>query len=95
MHSVGRGTGHLNKKLQPWLGCCRLSNEAGQRTPRDKNGRVLHWQIAQAELLKLQKNGQFPDDPSKNSNLMNSLCNLPEVLVIVDINATTVGGLLL
>ena len=32
------------------------------RTPRGGSGRG-HWFIAQAELLKLQKSGQFPDEP--------------------------------
>jgi hypothetical protein len=32
------------------------------RTPRGGSGTV-HWWIAQAELLKLQKSGQFPDEP--------------------------------
>jgi hypothetical protein len=35
---------------------------AAQRTPRGGIGRV-HCLIAQAELLKLQKSGQFPDEP--------------------------------
>ncbi len=34
-----------------------------RRTPCDCDGRV-GW-IPQAELLKLQKSGQFPDDPAK------------------------------
>ena len=35
---------------------------AAQRTPRGGSARV-HCLIAQAELLKLQKSGQFPDEP--------------------------------
>jgi hypothetical protein len=26
-----------------------------------RSGRILHWLIVKAELLKLQKSGQFPD----------------------------------
>ena len=33
-----------------------------RRTPRGGSG-TGHGQIAQAELLKLQKSGQFPDEP--------------------------------
>jgi len=33
-----------------------------RRTPRGGSG-TDHGQIAQAELLKLQKGGQFPDEP--------------------------------
>jgi hypothetical protein len=42
--------------------------------PRGGSGKV-HYLVAQAELLKLQKS--------------NSLCNLPDVLAIADINDTT------
>ena len=44
-----------------------------------------HGHVAQDELLNLQKNSQFPDD------LVNSLCNLPDVLAITDIKEITLG----
>jgi hypothetical protein len=37
---------------------------AGRRTPRGGSGKV-HCLNAQAELLKLQKSGQFPDEIEK------------------------------
>ena len=39
-----------------------LSIEDSLNKPRCGSGRV-HGSIAQAELLKLQKSGQFPDEP--------------------------------
>ena len=44
-----------------------------------------HGDVVQDELLRLKKNGQFPDD------LVNSLCNLPDVLTITDIKEITLG----
>ena len=35
---------------------------AAQRKPRVASGKVHRW-ITQAELMKFQKSGQFPDDP--------------------------------
>ena len=51
--------------------------------------------VEQAELLKLQKSGQFPDELVRIKDSQNSLCNLPDVLVIADIKTITLGGLLL
>jgi hypothetical protein len=56
--------------------------------------RSIGW-VAQGELLNLQKKGQFPDESVKINSLMNSLCNLPDVLGITDIKETALGGLLL
>jgi hypothetical protein len=38
--------------------------EVGKRTPHGGRGSI-HGQITQFELLKMKKNGQFPDDPVK------------------------------
>ena len=42
---------------------CPTSDLSFRRTPRGENGSA-GW-IVQAELLKLQKRGQFPDEPAK------------------------------
>jgi hypothetical protein len=63
------------------------------RKPHDGSG-TTHGHVAQAELLKLQKSGQFLDE-SVNKSHTNSLCNLPDVLGTSRINVTVVGGLLL
>jgi len=34
-----------------------------EEKPRGESGRILPCLIAQAELLKLQNSGQFPDEP--------------------------------
>jgi hypothetical protein len=34
-----------------------------KRKPRGESGRMLPYLIALTELLKLQKSGQFPDEP--------------------------------
>jgi hypothetical protein len=51
----------LTLKSASWLGCCRLLLVVAQRTPHGGSGRV-HGHVAQAELLKLKKRGQFPDE---------------------------------
>ncbi len=62
------------------------------RKPRGGSG-TGHGRFPESELLKLQKSGQFPDESVRIKGT-NSLCNLPEVLGIGDINDTTLGGLL-
>ncbi len=52
----------LIRKAAALARVCRLFLLAGQRTPRGGSGKV-HCLVAQAELLKLQKSGQFPDEP--------------------------------
>ena len=59
----------------------------------DGNG-TGHGHVVQAELLKLQKSGQFPDELVKNKRRTNSLCNLPDVLAIAGIKEIALGGLL-
>jgi hypothetical protein len=34
------------------------------------SGRI-HWKIAQDEILKIQKSGQFPDDPVRIKGVQN------------------------
>jgi hypothetical protein len=59
--------------------------------------------IVLTKLLKLQRSGQFPDDPVRIKvgqihyivNLSGYICNLPDVLAIAGINDTALGGLLL
>jgi hypothetical protein len=41
-----------------------------RRTPRDGNG-TASW-IVQVELLKVQKSGQFPDDPAKTKGAIHN-----------------------
>jgi hypothetical protein len=55
----------------------------GSRTPHGGSGKVHSWN-AQVELLKLQQNGQFPDElvKIKVTQITKSLCNLPDVLEI-------------
>jgi hypothetical protein len=33
-----------------------------EEKPSGESARILHWLIVEAELLKLLKNGQFPDE---------------------------------
>ena len=56
-----------------------------------------HGQVAQAELLNLQKSGQFPDELVKieGTQIHCVVCTLPEVLTIPDIKEIELGGLLL
>ncbi len=65
-----------------------------RRTPIGGSG-TGHGRFTQVELLKVKKNGQFPDESGKNKSRTNSLCNLPDVLPIGCLNETAVGGLLL
>ena len=65
-----------------------------RRTPYGGSG-TGHGRFTEVELLKVKKNGQFPDESGKNKSRTNSLCNLPDVLGITDINDTGLGGLLL
>ena len=51
-----------------------------------------HGHVAQAEVLNLQKIGQFTDEFVKIEGV---LCNLPDVLAIEDIKEIELGGLLL
>ncbi len=55
---------------------------------------TVHWSIAQAELLKLQKSGQFPDELVKIEGHTNSLCSLPDVLAIAGIKEIALGGVI-
>ena len=68
-----------------------------RRRPRGGSG-TGHGQIAQAELLKLQKSGQFPDEPVRikvsQIHYVTSQTG-PDVLGIVVTNDTVLGGLLL
>ena len=52
----------LTLKVTVLVGCCRLLIEDVKIELCGGSGRV-HGSIAQAELLKLQKSGQFPDEP--------------------------------
>jgi hypothetical protein len=47
-----------------FLGCSHILPSAWKRKPRGGSGNT-HDQIALTELLKMKKNGQFPDDPVK------------------------------
>ncbi len=68
---------------------------SSKRKPRGESGRILPYLIVMTELLKLQKRGQFPDEPScKNKILINSLWSLPDVLAIAGIKEIALGGLL-
>ena len=69
-----------------------------RRTPRGGSG-TGHGQIAQAELLKLQKTGQFPDDPVRikgspihcvNSHVLGISVIICEVVVYFEPNKTKV-----
>jgi hypothetical protein len=63
---------------------------------------LLKLQKSQFPEEPVRKN-QFPEEPvrsvsrgaCKNKSLINSLCNLPEVLAIAGINDTALGGLFL
>jgi hypothetical protein len=66
---------------------------AGRRTPRGGSG-TGHGHVAQAELLKLQNSGQFPNELVKIEGAK-SLCSLPDVLAIAGIKEIAFGGLLL
>ncbi len=46
---------------------------------------IVHGWTPEVELQKMEKSGQFPDDPVRmNTSLMNSLCNLPDILTTTD-----------
>jgi hypothetical protein len=55
----------LTRKTATWRGCYQLLILPVQRKPRDGSGKV-HWWIPEADLLKLQKIGQFPDEPVRS-----------------------------
>jgi hypothetical protein len=48
-------------RKQSGRGYCRLLLSGWTGSPGDGSG-IVHWWIVQAELLKLQKIGQFPDE---------------------------------
>ena len=48
--------------FQTWRGYCPFSIWVVRRTPHTGSG-TDHGRIAQVELLKIKKNGQFPDEP--------------------------------
>jgi hypothetical protein len=57
-----------------------------RRTPRDGSGSI-HGQIAESELLKLQKSGQFPDESVRIKDVqIRYVTSLPAVLAIAVIN---------
>jgi hypothetical protein len=62
-----------------------------RRTPRGGSG-TGHGQIAQAELLKLQKNGQIPDEPVR---IKGAQIHYVNVLAIADIKEIALEGRLL
>ena len=64
-----------------------------RRTTRDGNG-TGGW-IAQAELLKLQKSGQFPDESVRRKDTHIHYVKLPDVLGISVIKEITLEGRLL
>ncbi len=64
-----------------------------RRTPRGGSGRV-HGYVAQAELLKMQKSGQFPDELVKIEDT-NSQCKRPDELAIAGIKEIELEGRLL
>jgi hypothetical protein len=49
-------------KMYPWLGCFHILISASKRKLRGGSGNT-HDQIVLTEVLKLQKSGQFPDEP--------------------------------
>ena len=53
---------------------------------------TAHGHVVRDELLKLQKKGQFPDEPVKKKRRTNSL---PDVLPTTDIKEVSLGGVLL
>jgi hypothetical protein len=56
----------LYVKLPPWQGCSRILILRLRRTPRGGSGTDHgHESVAQVELLKLQKSGEFPDESVK------------------------------
>jgi hypothetical protein len=63
------------------------------RTPRGGSGTV-HGLFPQVELLKSQKNGQYPDEPAKIKDT-NSLCKHPDILSIGSIKEIALEGRLL
>jgi hypothetical protein len=54
----------------------------------------VHGYVAQAELLKMQKRGQFPNELVKIQDT-NSQCKRPDVLAIAGIKEIEVEGRLL
>ncbi len=54
----------------------------------------MHGYVAQAELLKMQKRGQFPNELVKIQDT-NSQCKRPDVLAIAGIKEIEVEGRLL
>ena len=66
-----------------------------RRTPRGGSG-TCHAHVAQAEILKLQKSGQFPDEPvSIKVSQLEFTMYLQDVLATAGINEMVLGGLLL
>ena len=65
-----------------------------RRTRRGGSG-TGHGHVAQAELLKLPKSGQFPDELVKIEGAQIHCVASPDVLVIAGIKEIQLGGLLL
>ena len=53
-----------------------------------------HGHVAQAELLKLPKSGQFPDELVKIEGAQSHYVASPDVLAIAGIKEMALGGLL-
>ncbi len=65
-----------------------------RRTPSGGSG-TGHGHVAQAELLKLPKSGQFPDELVKIQGAQIHYVASPDVLAIAGIKEIALGGLLL
>ena len=69
---------------ESWLDCglCKLNSESCKKTVR------TGW-IVKTELLKVQENSQFPDEPARYKI---SQCRLPDVVAIAVIKEIVLEG---
>jgi hypothetical protein len=58
--------------------------------------RPVHGHVSQVEILKVEKRGQFPNDPVriKRTQIQYVTFQGPDVLGIEDMKEVTIGGLL-